>query len=84
MAQGIIQVEDGAISFEEIEFVDPQSLELPVRIHSACQQRVRQGKLCVVLLEGVSMMRQIHMMYQRDFAHTEVLADLKRIYERLG
>lgn len=61
------------------------SLNLGVSIiaRSACKEEIKSGNLSVVPIEEVTMVREIHMVYQRDFSHLEILEDFKRIYNGL-
>ena len=59
------------------------NLGVSIMAHSACVQEIRQNKLVGVQIADASMMREIHMVVQKDFAHGEVLEDFKRIYNSL-
>lgn len=48
--------------------------------HSACREEEAAGQLCVVPIEDVKMVREVNMVCQEDFKHTEVLAEVRRIY----
>ncbi len=47
---------------------------------SACMDEVRKGKLCVLPVENLSMVREINMVYQKDFAHVDILQDIAKLY----
>ncbi len=49
--------------------------------HSACLEELRRKKLVMVPIENVVMTRDIRLIYQKDFAHGEVLEELRQIYE---
>ena len=64
---------------------DLVALDLGVSVvaRSASIQDARKGRLAIVPIENVSLVREIRMVYHRDFAHLQVLEDLKRIYDSL-
>lgn len=64
---------------------DLVSLNLGVSIiaRSACMQEIRDGKLIVIPIQNASMLREIHLVYQKDFSHDDILDDFKRIYNSL-
>ena len=51
---------------------------------SACRSEIRSGKLASAEIDNARMIRDISMVYDKDFTHTEILEDLKRIYLRLS
>lgn len=59
------------------------SLDLGVSIigHSACKEEERNGSLKVIALENSSMMREISIVHHKDFIHTDVLEDIRQIYQ---
>lgn len=59
------------------------NLGVSIMAHSACIQEIRQNRLVGVQIADTSMMREIHMVVQKDFAHADVLEDFKRIYNSL-
>ena len=64
---------------------DLVALDLGVSVvaRSASIQDARKGRLAIVPIENVSLVREIRMVYHKDFAHLQVLEDLKRIYDSL-
>ena len=56
-------------------------LGVSVVARSASIQAARKGKLSIVPIENVSLIREVRMVYHKDFAHLEILEDLKRIYD---
>ena len=40
-------------------------------------------RLAVVPIENSSMIREINMVYHKDFTHTEILEDFRRIFNSL-
>lgn len=60
-----------------------RDLGVSIIARSACRDEVRRGELAIVPIENARMVREIHMVYQRDFGHMEILEDFKRIYNTL-
>lgn len=51
---------------------------------SACMDEVRKGKLAVLPVENLSMVREINIVYHKDFAHTDILQDIARLYYEMA
>lgn len=51
---------------------------------STCMDEVRKGKLCVLPVENLPMIREINMVYQKDFAHTDVLQGIAKLYYEMS
>lgn len=51
---------------------------------SACMDEVRKGKLIVLPVENLSMVREINMVYHKDFAHVDILQDIARMYYEIA
>lgn len=51
--------------------------------NSSCTEEERSGKLVIVPIDGVVMLREINMVHNADFDHADIFADLKDIYKRL-
>lgn len=49
---------------------------------SACQDEVRKKKMVVLPIENLSMMRENNIVYPSDFAHTDMLRDIVKLYAR--
>ena len=47
---------------------------------SACMDEVRKGKLKVLPVENLSMIREVNIVYHKDFAHADILQGITRIY----
>lgn len=60
-----------------------QDLGITVIAHSACREDELTGRLAVVPIENSGMMREINMVTHKDFTHTDVLEDFRRIYNSL-
>ena len=51
--------------------------------HSACVEEERSGRLAVVPIENASMARKINMVHRKEFSHTEILEELRSIYNAI-
>ncbi|MBQ9951336.1 MAG: LysR family transcriptional regulator [Clostridia bacterium] len=51
---------------------------------SACMDELRKGKITVLPVENLSMVREVNILYHHTFAHTEVLKDIVRIYNEIA
>ncbi len=67
-------------SVSTIKELVAQNLGISVVAHSACREDERSGRLAVVPLERPGMVRRINMIHQQDFAHPEILEELRRLY----
>lgn len=47
---------------------------------SACMDELKKGKITVLPIENLSMIREVNILYHHTFKHTEVLQDIVRIY----
>lgn len=56
------------------------NLGVTIMAHSACREEEASGRLVVVPIEGVKMIREVNIVCQDDFKHTEVLAEIRRLY----
>lgn len=48
---------------------------------SACISDVRKGKLSILPIENLSMMREMNIAYNKDFVHNEILKDIVGLYQ---
>lgn len=53
---------------------------ITIMAHSAIKEEVAQGKLLVVPIQNLNMIREINIVYHHDFKHTQILEDIRRIY----
>ncbi|MBE6938113.1 MAG: LysR family transcriptional regulator [Ruminococcaceae bacterium] len=60
-----------------------KELGISILPKSACQDELRKGKITVLPIENLSMLREVSFVYNRDFFHTEVLHELIKIYHQL-
>ena len=51
-----------------------------VLAHSACLEELRKGELAALTVEGLSMMRQIHLVCRRDYEYGELLDGIAKQY----
>lgn len=51
-----------------------------VLARSACMDELRKGKIRMLPIEDLTMVRQINLLYHHTFEHAEVLQDIVRIY----
>ena len=47
---------------------------------SACMDELKQGKITVLPIENLSMIREVNILYHHTFKHAEILQDIIRIY----
>ena len=47
---------------------------------SACMDELRKGKLTALPIENLSMMREISLVYNKDFARIDILHDIVELY----
>lgn len=51
---------------------------------SACANEMKKHKLTVLPIENLSMMRETNIAYHKDFAHTEVIDHIVRLYKHMS
>ncbi len=56
------------------------NLGVTIISHSAVEQDLRRGKLVSVPVEGLHIVREINLVYQREFRHAHVLEDIRKAY----
>lgn len=59
------------------------NLGISIMAKSVCLEDERQGKLKIIPFENSNMVREISMVYNHDFAHTEILTEFREIYEHM-
>ena len=57
-----------------------KDLGVSILARSACMDEWRKGKLTLLPIENLSMIRQTNLLYHHDFPHRQLLKDLTRIY----
>lgn len=48
---------------------------------SACMDELRKGKIAVLPIENLSMVRETNLIYHKTFSYTDVLRDITKIYQ---
>lgn len=56
------------------------NLGISILSKSSCISEVKKGKFKMLPIENLSMIREINMVYHRDFSHTELLDEITKIY----
>ncbi len=56
------------------------NLGVTIISHSAVEQDLGRGKLVAVPVEGLHIVREINLVYQREFRHAHVLEDIRKAY----
>ncbi len=58
-----------------------KDLGVSILPQSACISDVKKGRLSILPIENLSMMREMNIAYNKDFSHAEVLKDLASLYQ---
>ena len=61
---------------------DIESLKKVTR--KSIQAEVKKGKLTILPIENLSMMREMNIAYNKDFTHVKVLKDIVQLYQRIA
>lgn len=67
-------------SVSNIKDIVMANLGITVISHNVCLEEERQGKLVIVPIEDCQMLRQINLIYPKDFSHPEILQDIRTEY----
>ena len=59
-----------------------KDLGVSILARSACMDEVHKGKLTVLPIENLSMIRETNIVYHRDFGHLEVLREISGLYTK--
>lgn len=51
---------------------------------SACMDELKKGKITVLEIENLSMVREVNLLYHHTFTHVEALEDIVRIYNEIA
>ncbi|MEA4883806.1 MAG: LysR family transcriptional regulator [Clostridia bacterium] len=57
-----------------------RDLGISILARSACLDELRKGKITVLPIENLSMIRETNILYHKDFGHAEVLEGMTKIY----
>lgn len=58
-----------------------KNLGISILPKSVCISDAQKGKLSILPIENLSMMREVNIAYNRDFAHVEILRDFVQLYQ---
>ncbi len=58
-----------------------KNLGVSVLAKSACARELRKGYLTALPIENLSMVRETRIVYNKDFAHTQVLQKIMQVYQ---
>ncbi|MCQ2435551.1 MAG: LysR family transcriptional regulator [Clostridia bacterium] len=61
-----------------------KDLGVSILAKSACMDEVKKGKLIVLPIENLSMLRETNMVYNKDFEHIDVLQGISGMYMNLA
>lgn len=71
---------DNVAMIKELVTMD---LGITIIAKSACREELASGRMAIIPIENSSMVRQIDMVYQKDFLHNELIENIRGIYEQL-
>lgn len=57
-----------------------RSFGVSILAKSACMDELKKGKIKVLPVENLSMIREINIIYHKDFAHSDILQDITKMY----
>ncbi len=57
-----------------------KDMGISILAHSACLDELKKGKITALLIENLSMIRGINILYHKDFGHNEILQAITKIY----
>lgn len=61
-----------------------KNMGLSILPKSTCMDEVSKGKMTILPIENMSMIRETKLVYQKDFSHPQVLQDLTQLYSRVS
>jgi DNA-binding transcriptional LysR family regulator len=67
-------------SVSNIKEIVMANLGITMISHNVCLEEERRGKLVIVPIEDCQMLRQINLIYPKDFSHPEILQDIHTEY----
>ena len=78
-------IEDFNVSIEvdnisTIKDLIRKGMGISVLPQSACMDELRKGKLVALPIENLNMVREISLVYNKDFARVDLLPDLVELY----
>lgn len=60
-----------------------QNFGISILAKSLCEQDAKKGKIKILPVENLSMIRDVSLYYHKDFNHIEILEDITNIYQKL-
>ena len=69
-------------SVSNIKDIVMANLGITVISHNVCLEEEKEGKLVIVPIEDCQMLRQINLIYPKDFSHPDILQDIRAEYIR--
>jgi len=61
-----------------------KNMGVSVLPRSACMDELRKNKIAALPIENLSMVRETKLVYNRDFAHFDILQEITRAYQETG
>lgn len=61
-----------------------KNLGISILPRSTCMDEVSKGKMTILPIENMSMIRETKIVYQKDFSHPQVLQDLTELYRSVS
>lgn len=58
-----------------------KDLGVSILARSSCMDELRKGKLAVLSIENLSMVRETNLIYHKSFSHTEILEQISESYQ---
>lgn len=58
-----------------------KDLGVSILARSSCMDELRKGKLAVLAIENLSMVRETNLIYHKSFSHTEILEQISESYQ---
>ena len=71
---------DSIDNFTTIKDLVRKGLGVSILPQSACAREQKKGKMAVLPIENLSMMRETKIVYKKDFTHMDILQEITRVY----
>lgn len=59
-----------------------RDIGVSILARSACLDELKKGKIAVLPIENLSMIREVNILYHRDFKHTDILQSIMKEYNK--
>ncbi|CUX48822.1 LysR family transcriptional regulator substrate-binding protein [Clostridium sp. C105KSO13] len=59
-----------------------QDIGVSILARSACLDELKKGKITVLPIENLSMIREINILYHSDFKHADILQSIMKEYNK--